>query len=98
MSINDQFNELAQPAEEARGGEDMYRLVLRAQEHHQAVRDQMEGIIAMKDKGIKIGDAVQFEAGTDLHKGFLTGLQIALHLVGEFPLKVEEATDEDEDA
>ncbi|MGO3058829.1 MAG: hypothetical protein ACTID3_18080 [Halomonas sp.] len=93
MSISDQFNELAQPADEAHGGDDMYRLVLRAQEHHQAVRDQMEGIIAMKDKGIKLGDAVQFEAGTDLHKGFLTGLQIALHLIGDFPLKVEESSD-----
>tara|TARA_R110002012_G_scaffold120129_1_gene269279 strand:+ start:407 stop:703 length:297 start_codon:yes stop_codon:yes gene_type:complete len=98
MSANEKFSEMFEPAKSARGDSDMMRVVLRAQEHHQAVRDQMEGIIAMKDKGIKLGDAVQFEAGTDMHKGFLTGLQIALHLMGEFPLKVEEASDEEEDA
>lgn len=98
MSANEQFAEMFKPATQATGDEEMMRVVLRAQEHHQQVRDQIEGIIAMKDKGIRLGEEIQFEAGSDLHKGFLTGLQIALHLMGEFPIKVEEASDAEEDA
>jgi len=98
MSANEQFQEMFEPAKSAQGDSDMMRVVLRAQEHHQQVRDQLEGIIAMKDKGIRLGEEIQFEAGSDLHKGFLTGLQIALHFIGDFPIKVEEATDEEEDA
>ncbi|WP_157697994.1 hypothetical protein [Halomonas sp. N3-2A] len=51
----------------------------------------------MKDKGIQLGDDIQFEAGSDKHKGFLVGLQIALHFIGDFPLRVEEASNEEED-
>lgn len=98
MSANEQFSEMFEPAKSARGDSDMMRVVLRAQEHHQQVRDQLESIIAMKDKGIRLGDDIEFEAGSDKHKGFLTGLQIALHFMGDFPLKVEEASDEEEDA
>lgn len=98
MSANEQFSEMFEPATSARGYRDMMRVVLRAQEYHQQVRDQLESIIAMKEHGIQLGDDIQFEAGTDKHKGFLVGLQIALHFMGEFPLKVQEASDEDEDA
>tara|TARA_R100001039_G_scaffold28064_2_gene19437 strand:+ start:3011 stop:3307 length:297 start_codon:yes stop_codon:yes gene_type:complete len=98
MSASEQFKGMFEPAQSARGDEQMMRVVLRAQEKHQQVRDQLESIVAMKDMGIRLGDDIEFEAGSDLHKGFLTGLQIALQFMGDFPLKVEEASDEEEDA
>ncbi|WP_445012203.1 hypothetical protein [Vreelandella stevensii] len=96
MSVNEQFAEMFEPVKSGRGDSEMMRVVLRAQEHHQEVRDQLESIIAMKDKGIRLGDDIQFEAGSDKHKGFLVGLQIALHFIGDFPLQVEEASNEEE--
>lgn len=98
MTVNEQFQAMFDPADSARGDQQMMRVVMRAQEHHQRVRDQLEGVIAMKDKGVQLGDDIQFEAGSDEHKGFLTGLQVALHFIGDFPLKVEESCDDEEDA
>lgn len=79
------------------------RVVLKAEQHHQHVRDQLQQVVTLGDQGhrITLGDGGPvLEPGTPMHKGFVTGIQVALHMVGDFPLKVvhsSEMDDEDDD-
>ncbi len=97
MSIRDQFEEMSKAPERGPVSDEAARLIIKAQEHHNHARDQLNSVLAMKDKGVRLGDeedGVFFEPGTDKHKGFLVGIQIALHFMGDFPIQL--ANDEEE--
>ena len=84
---------LSKDCEPVTGGRDLARMIMMAQEHHQRAIDQLQLIVDKTDAGIKLGDgenAIVFEKGTDKCKGFRVGVQIALQIIGEFPLKITE--------
>lgn len=100
MNIRDQFEEMRQAPKRGPVSDEAARLVIKAQEHHNHVRDQLNSILVMKDKGVRLGDeedGVQLDAGTDKHKGFLVGILIALHFMGEFPIQIAESGSDDEE-
>lgn len=67
--------------------EDGMKVILMAQHHHQQAQDALDQLIN-SGKGIRIGDdGPALEPGTDKYKGFITGLRIARHIYGDFPIK-----------
>ncbi|MBZ9574393.1 hypothetical protein [Modicisalibacter sp. MOD 31.J] len=92
------LEDLVREADKAEIPEQAMRVILRAEQHHQKVRDQLQEIVTLGDRGasISLGEGgLELEPGTQLHKGFVTGIQVALHLVGKFPLKVKHASEID---
>ncbi|SDL78808.1 hypothetical protein SAMN05661010_02556 [Modicisalibacter muralis] len=84
---------LSEESEPVTGGDDLARLILKAQEHHQRAVDQLQLVVSQTDAGIKLGegdDAIVFEKDSDRCKGFRVGVQIALHIIGEFPITIIE--------
>lgn len=85
------LEDLVRAADKAEIQEEAMRVVLRAEQHHQHIRDQLQQIVTHADRGasIELGEGgPKVAAGTDLHKGFVLGMRMAHHLVGDFPLKV----------
>ena len=97
------LEDLVREADKDEIQEQTMRVVLRAEQHHQHVRDQLQQIVTLGDQGnsICLGEGgAELKPGTPMHKGFVTGVQVALYLIGEFPLKVvhsSEVDEEDED-
>lgn len=97
------LEDLTRAADKAEIQGDAMRVVLRAEQHHQHIRDQLQQIITHGEKGtsLQLGDGgPRIAADTDLHKGFLLGMRMAHHLVGDFPLKVmhpSEMPDDEDD-
>lgn len=82
---------LSDESEAVYGDEALARLILKAQEHHQHAVDQLQLVVSQTDKGIRLGDgddAIVFEKGSDKCKGFRAGVQIALQIIGTFPIKI----------
>lgn len=95
MDFKKQFDEMAQGITSGRVSDDAAKVMLLAQEHFNFKRDQLMTVLAHKDADIKFGEdgdeqAPVFEAGTPLHRGFITGIEIALNYIGEFPVTVSE--------
>lgn len=104
MDFKKQFSEMAKEITSGGVSDDAARVLLLAQEHFNFKRDQLMTVLAYRDKPIRFcadgeekgGDPV-IEPGTDLHKGFITGIEVALNYIGEFPVTVSECGVEDED-
>lgn len=100
MDFQEAFAEMAEKVESGAVSDDAAKVLILAQEHFNHRRDQLQTVLTHKDKGIRFGedeDALEIEPGTDLHKGFVTGITIALHFMGEFPVKIAERDNEEEE-
>lgn len=93
------LEDLVRQADEADIEHQAVRVILRAEQHHQHVRDQLQQIVTLGDQGnvICLGEGgPELQPGTPLHKGFITGVQLSLHMMGEFPLRVRHDNELDE--
>lgn len=100
MDFQEAFAEMAEKVESGSVSDDAAKVLILAQEHFNHRRDQLQTVLTHKDTVIRFGDdedAPQFEPGTDLHKGFITGIEIALWYMGEFPVRITERDSEEEE-
>lgn len=91
------LREILQPTETVDVSDATVRVLLRAEQHHQYIRDQLQQICTAGDMGhdIVMGDGgPKLKHETELYKGLVLGVRLALHIIGDFPLKFEEVQGE----
>ncbi|WP_299231647.1 hypothetical protein [uncultured Halomonas sp.] len=100
MDFQQEFAEMAERVTSGRVSDDAAKVLMLAQEHFNHKRDQLQTVLTYRDKPVRFcvnGDeddeAPQFQPGTDLHNGFITGVEIALQFMGDFPIKIAERDD-----
>lgn len=94
--MDQDFEAMAGEVKAVKGGEDLMRMVLKAQSHHDHIKDQLNTIL-VNDQPIQIGDDLTLEPGTDRYKGFRAGIRVALEFIGEFPLEISDSSDSDDE-
>ena len=102
MDFKQEFAEMAEKVASGTTNAEGARVLILAQEHFNHKRDQLQMVLSNKEASIRLGDdddddPIEIEAGTDMHKGFMVGISIALHIIGQFPITICEH-EEDEDA
>lgn len=100
MDFQQEFAEMAEKVTSGRVSDDAAKVLMLAQEHFNHKRDQLQTVLTFRDKPVRFCvngdddvDAPQFDPGTDLHNGFITGVEIALQYMGDFPIKIAERDD-----
>lgn len=64
-------------------------VLMQAEEEFQAKVDMLQLILDRKESVIMFNNSdVQVMPGTDLHKGILFGIELALNNIGTFPVKI----------
>tara|TARA_R110000782_G_scaffold19035_4_gene51723 strand:+ start:1614 stop:1841 length:228 start_codon:yes stop_codon:yes gene_type:complete len=66
---------------------DEYEIIQQLFEWHKGQVAQLNLIVEKSDASLMLGD-IKIEAGTELHKGIVFGVQIALEQLGELPLTI----------
>lgn len=66
---------------------DEYEIIQQLLEWHKGQVAQLNLIVEKNDTDFMLGDT-KIEAGTELHKGIVFGVQIALEQLGELPLTI----------
>lgn len=104
MDFKQEFAEMAERVTSGRVSDDAAKVLMLAQEHFNHKRDQLQTVLTYRDKAVRFcvdGEeedaAAELEPGTDLHKGFITGVEIALQFMGDFPIKIAEHDAERDD-
>ena len=82
------------------GEEDLIDIILKLKEWHKSKVEQFNQIIKL-DKDQKImfdgGNGKQQELSDKDRNGFVLGFSVALEILGEFPVKIEKPSEEDEE-
>tara|TARA_R110002072_G_scaffold169949_3_gene323490 strand:+ start:4537 stop:4764 length:228 start_codon:yes stop_codon:yes gene_type:complete len=66
---------------------DEYEVIQQLFEWHKGKVTQLNLIVEKNDADIMLGD-IRIENGTELHKGIVFGVKIALEQLGELPLTI----------
>ena len=66
---------------------DEYEVIQQLFEWHEGQVNQLNLIVEKSDADLMLGDT-KIESGTELHKGIVFGVQIALEQLGKLPLTI----------